>query len=82
MNRVQLSAVPPQPWRNGGGSTRELLAWPAAADWKLRVSLATIAQDGVREIAPRAIAFHAARLAPNWNKMEKVSKIGNHVFYR
>ena len=46
MNRVQLSAVPPQPWRNGGGSTRELLAWPAAADWKLRVSLATIAQDG------------------------------------
>ena len=38
--------VPPQPWRNGGGRTRELLAWPSAADWALRISLADIDADG------------------------------------
>ena len=38
--------VPPQPWRNGGGHTRELLAWPSADDWALRISLANIDADG------------------------------------
>lgn len=38
--------VPPQPWRDGGGRTRELLAWPSAADWHLRLSVADIAADG------------------------------------
>ena len=36
----------PQPWRNGGGSTRELLAWPAGGAWQLRISVAEIAADG------------------------------------
>ena len=45
-NVVAVSRVPLQPWRNGGGSTRELRAWPQAAGWRLRVSVATIAQDG------------------------------------
>lgn len=43
---VALADAPPQPWRNGGGSTRELLAWPTAADWQLRISVAEIAQAG------------------------------------
>ena len=35
------------PWRNGGGTTHELLTWPPGeADWQLRVSVATIARDG------------------------------------
>ncbi len=47
MNRVELTDCPPQPWRNGGGLTRELLAWPAAAaDWQLRVSVARIERSG------------------------------------
>ena len=33
---VCAADVAPQAWRNGGGSTRELLAWPAGADWRLR----------------------------------------------
>lgn len=42
-----LAGAAPQPWRNGGGVTRELLAWPAAADdWALRVSVAQIDSDG------------------------------------
>lgn len=45
-NIVRLAGVPPSPWRNGGGVTRELLAWPAAGDWRLRVSVADIAADG------------------------------------
>ena len=43
---VQLSQTPPQPWRNGGGVTQVLLAWPDAADWLLRLSVAQIDSDG------------------------------------
>lgn len=46
MNVVELASVPEQPWRNGGGLTRELLAWPAAVPWQLRVSVAEITRDG------------------------------------
>ncbi len=39
--------MPAQPWRNGGGVTRELLAWPGGrVDWQLRISVADIDADG------------------------------------
>lgn len=44
--RVHWPDVPPQPWRNGGGSTRELLAFPAGEAWQLRVSVADIEAEG------------------------------------
>ena len=43
---VNANLIAPQPWRNGGGHTRELLAWPDAANWKLRISRADIDADG------------------------------------
>lgn len=43
---VRAADLTPQPWRNGGGRTRELLAWPAGAGWQIRVSLADIDADG------------------------------------
>lgn len=47
---IHLDDVAPQPWKNGGGQTRELLAWPNAwpyaGDWSLRISLADIETDG------------------------------------
>ena len=43
---VNADEVPPQPWRNGGGTTRELLCWPDATSWSARVSLADVASDG------------------------------------
>jgi environmental stress-induced protein Ves len=52
MSLVLLAEVAPQAWRNGGGTTRELLAWPAvdaagnACPWQVRVSVARIDQDG------------------------------------
>jgi uncharacterized protein len=46
MNRVMLNDCAPQPWRNGGGQTRELLAWPDAKAWHLRLSVASIDRDG------------------------------------
>lgn len=45
-NIVHLDDVQPVPWRNGGGVTRELLAWPGADDWRVRMSVAEVAQDG------------------------------------
>ncbi len=41
-----LSSATPQAWKNGGGVTRELLVWPHAHDWRVRVSVAEIAADG------------------------------------
>lgn len=44
---VALADCAAQPWRNGGGITHDLLAWPPGeADWQLRVSVATIDRDG------------------------------------
>lgn len=43
---VDLDQVPAAPWRNGGGVTRELLAWPSASNWRVRVSVADIDVDG------------------------------------
>lgn len=46
LNVVTLDDVAAQPWRNGGGATRELLKWPNADDWTLRLSVADIEKDG------------------------------------
>ena len=43
---IPLDSAPPQPWRNGGGITRELFTWPADGPWRLRISVADIHQDG------------------------------------
>ena len=43
---VRLGDIAPQAWRNGGGRTRELLAWPSAELWSLRISVAEIDRDG------------------------------------
>ncbi|NDY91327.1 HutD/Ves family protein [Ideonella livida] len=52
LHHVALAEVPRQPWRNGGGLTRELLTWPllepgaAPLPWRLRVSVAEVHQGG------------------------------------
>ena len=43
---VRFEDVAPQPWKNGGGVTREMLAWPTAENWLVRISVADIGKDG------------------------------------
>lgn len=43
---VAAADVGPTPWRNGGGITRELVAWPSPEAWIARVSVADIVADG------------------------------------
>ena len=44
---IRLSDAVASPWRNGGGVTRELAAWPAgSADWTWRISVAEVATSG------------------------------------
>lgn len=45
-NVVSLDQVRSQAWKNGGGTTRELLAWPSATDWRVRLSVAEVEADG------------------------------------
>ncbi len=46
MQIVHASEIAAQVWRNGGGLTRELLAWPTAQAWQVRVSLAQVRASG------------------------------------
>ena len=43
---VRLADVPPTPWRNGGGVTRELATWPEKGDWDWRMSVAEVDASG------------------------------------
>ncbi|MFN0184054.1 MAG: HutD family protein [Aquabacterium sp.] len=45
-NIITIDQVASTPWLNGGGSTRELVTWPAPDDWSLRISVAEISRDG------------------------------------
>lgn len=45
-NIVSLLDAVSSPWLNGGGVTRELVAWPSPADWQWRLSVAQIDKDG------------------------------------
>jgi environmental stress-induced protein Ves len=45
-HRIHVLQCPTQPWKNGGGTTRELLTWPSKENWQLRISVADITQDG------------------------------------
>jgi hypothetical protein len=53
LHHFDLATVPATPWKNGGGSTRELACWPPSAgagadmdNFGWRVSVATIAVPG------------------------------------
>lgn len=43
---LRIGDAAPQRWRNGGGVTRELLAWPSGGDWRIRISVADIGTHG------------------------------------
>lgn len=45
-NVVRLGDIAATPWRNGGGTTRELAVWPSAEDWTWRMSVAEVEQNG------------------------------------
>ncbi len=45
-NLIALDQSPAMRWRNGGGETRELIAWPASDQWQWRISVADVASDG------------------------------------
>ena len=43
---ISLADVPPSPWKNGGGVTHELVAWPSASNWLWRMSVAEVESSG------------------------------------
>ena len=46
INTVRFDQIQPQRWRNGGGSTHEMLTWPSPDEWAVRISVARIEQNG------------------------------------
>ena len=52
-------------------------------DWRIAQAIAAIAQgESWHEVAPRTTSFHASFVKPGWSGMTRVTRIGNHVFYR
>lgn len=49
---VVSDRIAPQPWRNGGGQTRELAASAPGEHWAWRISLAEVRQDGAFSAYP------------------------------
>ena len=43
---IHLADVAAAPWRNGGGMTRELMAWPGEGSWRWRMSVAEVTASG------------------------------------
>lgn len=43
---IHLADIAATPWRNGGGMTRELAAWPAEGAWRWRMSVAEVTASG------------------------------------
>ncbi len=55
----------------------------AGTDWEMAQAIAMIASDAKwREVAPRAMSFHAVSVSPNWRGKTIVAQIGRHIFYR
>lgn len=55
VNAFTVADLRPMPWKNGGGSTREIVCQPPGADmdgFGWRVSIATIAQSGPFSVFP------------------------------
>lgn len=55
IERFTRAALPVSPWKNGGGSTREIVSWPPGStllDFDWRVSIATIAASGPFSVFP------------------------------
>jgi environmental stress-induced protein Ves len=57
MEIIRFAELRPQPWRNGGGVTRELASHPQAAsfqdgDWDWRVSIAEVSKAGTFSVFP------------------------------
>ena len=49
LQHFAIDALAPRPWKNGGGSTREIACWPPGAgldDFDWRVSIASVAASG------------------------------------
>jgi spore germination cell wall hydrolase CwlJ-like protein len=55
----------------------------ASASWRKAVAVAHIAKAELADgSAPKALFFHARRVAPSWRGVTRVAAVGNHVFYR
>ena len=58
-HEVRLGEVFPTPWRNGGGTTRELLAWPHRENWNARLSIADVVRSGPFSAFPGVMRWFA-----------------------
>lgn len=81
---VHANDTPPQPWRNGGGQTRELLAWPPGTGWQVRISRADIEADGPFSAFPDVqrwfVVLEGAGVALHFADGQKILHRGDAAF--
>ncbi|UXH79552.1 HutD/Ves family protein [Roseateles amylovorans] len=75
--RISADEVKPTLWRNGGGRTRELLAWPHVSDWKVRISVADIDKDGPFSAFPGVDRWFGVLAGQGVNLLRRTLKPGD-----
>ncbi|HEY0325672.1 MAG TPA: cell wall hydrolase [Allosphingosinicella sp.] len=81
-----LCGVVEQPWQfSFVNATRSIPnANRDSAAWRRAVAIARIAQDGVTDqLSGDCLWYHADYVSPSWGRrLNRVTKIGLHIFYR
>jgi len=81
-----LCGVVEQPWQFSfvNATGRIPNANRDSAAWRRAVAVARIAQDGVTEqLSGDCLWYHADYVSPSWGRrLNRVTKIGLHIFYR
>ncbi|HEY1089630.1 MAG TPA: HutD family protein [Burkholderiaceae bacterium] len=77
---ISADQVAPQAWKNGGGMTRELLAWPHAHDWVLRISVADIEADEPFSSFPGVQRWFAVLAGAGVRLFDEELQMGSDLF--
>ena len=78
---ISSDQVQPQRWKNDGGWTRELLAWPHPAEWAFRVSIADIEASGPFSAFPGVERWFAVLSGGGVRLYEYEVRVGDELLH-
>jgi uncharacterized protein len=85
MHIISVDEVLATPWKNGAGQARDLLAWPEADDWAVRVSVAELTEDAAFSAYPGVDRWFGLLQGPGvelqWRKAVRRMDVGHTLLH-
>ena len=85
MHIISTDEVPPTPWKNGAGFSRDLLAWPDPGDWALRISIAELLDDAAFSAYPGVDRWfgliEGGSVELQWRKAVRRLTVGHNLLH-